>query len=30
VVWQTIPELDALGKLYCIDGQYCPDKRTRS
>ena len=24
VVWQTIPELDALGKLYCIDGSLFP------
>ena len=24
VVWQTIPELDALGKLYCIDGSVFP------
>jgi hypothetical protein len=24
VVWQTIPELDTLGKLYCIDGSVFP------
>jgi hypothetical protein len=24
VVWQAIPELDALGKLYCVDGSLCP------
>ncbi len=24
VMWQTIPELDALGKLYCIDGSIFP------
>lgn len=24
VVWQAIPELDALGKLYCIDGSLFP------
>lgn len=24
VAWQTIPELDALGKLYCIDGSIFP------
>lgn len=24
VAWQTIPELDALGKLYCIDGSVFP------
>jgi hypothetical protein len=24
VVWQAIPELDALGKLYCVDGSLFP------
>jgi hypothetical protein len=24
VVWQTIPELDVLGKLYCVDGSLFP------
>ena len=24
VVWQAIPELDALGKLYCVDGSIFP------
>jgi hypothetical protein len=24
VVWQAIPELDTLGKLYCIDGSLFP------
>ena len=24
VVWQAIPELDALGKLYCVDGSVFP------
>ena len=24
VIWQAIPELDALGKLYCVDGSLFP------
>lgn len=24
VIWQAIPELDALGKLYCVDGSIFP------
>ncbi len=24
VAWQSIPELDALGKLYCVDGSLFP------
>ena len=24
VAWKTIPELDALGKLYCVDGSLFP------
>ena len=28
VAWQTIPELDALGKLYCVDGSLFPAMAT--